>query len=163
MYEARLSVKPRLPLAVRLHQETDWGTNDHTAPHMHLPVVTWFFWSHGFHGNRAIVLTGNEEGCISSLLHYTTTYYTHTHTHTLSLLCHFRYEIGVVLWGKGDGWLILKQQLGHSRSIKCPMENWECWLTFWKLSPACVQDTQLPATLTPLQIMIRVWEYKVKH
>lgn len=67
-------------LAVRLHQETDRGTNDHTAPHMHLPVVTWIFWSHGFHGNRAIVLTGNEEGCISSLLHYTTT---HTHKHTV--------------------------------------------------------------------------------
>lgn len=53
-----------------------WGTNNHSAPHMHLLVVTWFFWSHGFHGNRAIVLTGSDEGCISSILHYTH----HTHT-----------------------------------------------------------------------------------
>lgn len=56
---------------------------------MHLPMVTWFFWSHGFYGNREIVLTGNEEGCISSLLSYTTTC---THKNT--------YFLWVVLWGK---------------------------------------------------------------
>lgn len=80
------------PLAVRLHQEPDWDTNGHTAPHMHLPMVTWFFFfffGHMVSMVTAIVfLTGNEEGCISSLLH------------THSLWCHFRYETGAVLWGK---------------------------------------------------------------
>lgn len=78
------------------------------------------FWSHGFHGNRAIVLTGNEEDCISSwgLVRYTTAC-VHTHTRAREWVCGvcdvIPCDTGVVLWGKGDR----RQPMGHSRSIRC--------------------------------------------
>lgn len=93
----------QLPLAVILHQATDGATNDHTAPHMHLPMVTWFFFCHMV----SMVTEQSSWQAIRRLykqcttLRYTMYVHTHTHTVTQPLWCNSRYETGVVLWGKG--------------------------------------------------------------
>lgn len=144
-------------LAVRLHQETDRGTNDHTAPHMHLPVVTWIFWSHGFHGNRAIVLTGNEEGCISSLLHYTTT---HTHKHTQFVMSFQVWNWSCVMrkrWGVTDTRAAVRtfqerqMSAGKCRDLADILKI---------VCSLCIRQKLWPATITSLQIIIKVWKYK---
>lgn len=47
-------------------------------------LISFFFWSHGFHGNSPIVLTGSGECCISGIIFH---YKTHTHTHTQVGVC----------------------------------------------------------------------------
>lgn len=94
------------------------------------------FWSHGFHGNRAIVLTGNEEDCISSwgLVRYTTAC-VHTHTHARarvgmwSLWCNSMWYWSCVM---GKRW-----QTAANGTFQEHQMSGECWLTFGKLSSAC--------------------------
>lgn len=93
-------------------------------------------------------------------MYYITLHHVCTHTHTQSLS---RYDVipGMKLElcyeERADGKLIFKKQPRHSRSIKCLMENRECWLTFYKLPPACLYCTQLrPATIMAFQKIIKV-------
>lgn len=67
-------------------------------------LIFFFSWSHGFHGNSPIVLTGSGEGCISSIIfHYKTHTRIHarTHTHTHELGCVMPFDQWN--WRKGDG------------------------------------------------------------